>query len=265
MRLVDDFLMVSYLQGPIHNFLDMLGKSDNPYGGELNLSKCVTNFCIRGEPARASLATAPLEIGPVPWAGLALSPEEGFVNVSAQGSRAGACVAEALALRRRSGRPGRHLCSPWRAAVDSKLHRFLDLKLTPFLLDPSLNSTGCALANVARICGLCGMRLAWLVLRRCPQLDVPPDTVAVEAVRLARHATRLATRLCFHSSGIDQLEPRHFACADLEMHCLEAFQASLHPWRSRSSLCRAYQLLGVERMRTARRCLAVGLASQVAV
>merc|ERR1712125_155256 len=100
-----------------------------------------------------------------------------YLNVSTQGARAGACVADTLALRHHQKFGGTTMRrSLWRSAVDTKLRRFLDLKLTHLLLDPSLNSRTCALANIARICGLCGLRFSWLIMRRCPQLELPAKT-----------------------------------------------------------------------------------------
>ncbi|CAE8643538.1 unnamed protein product, partial [Polarella glacialis] len=165
LRLVDDFLLVCRgTPDPASRFLSALKCPDNAYGGELNLRKCAANFPLGpvlrdgSRPGRIGKSLRPSE-DVVPWAGLTLAPGGGLLNVSCQGQR-GACVADALALTRRTdvGRGvGRRGKLPWRSVAETKLRRFLDLKLAPLLVDPSLNSSGCIRANVARVCGLCGL------------------------------------------------------------------------------------------------------------
>lgn len=74
-RLVDDFLYVSTDQTACCDFLRCLAQDDNPYGGDLNWSKCDANFTFRDTDP------GPAEDKEVPWAGLTLAPAKGFLNI----------------------------------------------------------------------------------------------------------------------------------------------------------------------------------------
>eukprot|EP00927_Polykrikos_kofoidii_P043976 TRINITY_DN38081_c0_g2_i1.p1 TRINITY_DN38081_c0_g2~~TRINITY_DN38081_c0_g2_i1.p1 ORF type:complete len:696 (-),score=81.16 TRINITY_DN38081_c0_g2_i1:159-2246(-) len=268
-RLVDDFLVVSFEQKVIEDFLSFLARPDNPYGGKLHDAKVVTSFELnRAEtlaqpehPGRSG--TSQLSSRTVPWAGLTLTPEAALLNVSTQGARSAACIADTLALRRRmipssqhrrwQRRDGRAPALPpstWRYTVDLRLRRFLDLKLSGLLLDESLNSRQCVLANIARTCGLCALRLSWLVLRRCPRLDVPAVAVATTALRLARRAAALVDRRSSSQGNCVTVLQSEAADSDAERRrevrqiCMEAFQAALRPRRRHPSLGAAYAALG---------------------
>lgn len=235
LRLVDDFLLVSRAPAAAEVMLNTLALQQNPYGGVLNVSKCQASFTLTGSVALSAKSSR----STIPWAGLTITPQGGLLNVSAQGMRAGGSIDDTMAVR---GRVRNTVASPpaWREAVGSKLHQFLDLKLTPLLLDSSLSTPQCILANVARVCGLCGLRLLWLVLRRRPRLEFPPGAVPAVALELARHAARRVRKI--HGGVLSQ-------CVDIEVHSLESFRSTMRSRRRHPLVTRAYQTLSEAKAR----------------
>merc|ERR1712048_915331 len=161
--------------------------------------------------------------------------------------------------------------------MGTKLRRIVDMKLTSLYLDPSFNSRDCILANVARVCGLCGLRLCWLVLRRIPPhifITPTPHAVARVAIRLAHQAARLvakrggqhvehtgkkdtvggaeaATQMLKSNVLTASLSLQSCAHADLEVlcMCLEALQSALRSRRRHAVLGEVYNALGLKRAR----------------
>ena len=210
-RLVDDFLYLCTDPEGCCQFLSCLAQ-ENPYGGDLNLQKCVANFSFRRieTPEPAFVPSGSRSSREVEWAGLTLSPENGFINIRHGTKRR---ATDGMAVKKSFRGPE---VAPWERAIRSKLLVFLKMKLQPLLLDPRLNSDDCVRDNLARVCRFCAWRFVWLLRsRRLPK--VKQAFISQQTRRLVRYAIICATNV--RASGLSREQFVHlpvlFAYIDL--------------------------------------------------